>query len=94
MNASNLEIMTRGSAIYAIDAYRKYISPRKGFSCPHRLLYDGQSCSEYIKDLFLHQDLTRAIAMTRQRFERCTQASHQLQKSSSGCIVIPCCVPI
>ncbi|PSF37845.1 hypothetical protein C7H19_07625 [Aphanothece hegewaldii CCALA 016] len=96
MNISNLEALTQKTAIFSINAYQNHISPKKGFSCSHRLLYGGLSCSDYVKDLFLHQDLSQVIGMTRQRFGDCAKASLELRKlkSSSGCIIIPCCVPI
>jgi putative component of membrane protein insertase Oxa1/YidC/SpoIIIJ protein YidD len=96
MNISNLETLTQKGAIFSINAYKKHISPRKGFSCPHRLLHGGPSCSDYVKELFLHQDLVKVMGMTKQRFENCAKASQELQnlKSSSGCIIIPCCFPI
>ncbi|MGB3508332.1 MAG: membrane protein insertion efficiency factor YidD [Microcoleaceae cyanobacterium] len=66
-------------AVTLISGYQKYISPRKGFSCAHRVLYDGESCSEYIKRMFIEQDLSRAIKVANHRFTACKKA-HQIIK--------------
>ncbi|WP_206816081.1 membrane protein insertion efficiency factor YidD [Chroococcus sp. FPU101] len=96
MNVSRLEVLTQRTALWSIDTYQKHISPKKGFACPHRLLYGGQSCSNYAKELLLHQDLSNAIGLTKKRFHDCTKASQKLDKSeiSGGCIIIPCCFPL
>jgi putative component of membrane protein insertase Oxa1/YidC/SpoIIIJ protein YidD len=94
MNINSLEVLTQKTAFWSIDIYQKHISPRKGFACPHRLYYDGLSCSSYVKELLLHQDLSNVIGLTQKRFYDCAKASQELNKSSSGCIIIPCCFPI
>lgn len=91
-----LNTLTQQTAVFSINAYQKYLSPKKGFQCSHRLLYGGRSCSDYVKELFLEQDLSKIVGMTRQRFTECAKASQELKKleSSSGCIIVPCCLPI
>ncbi len=34
-------------AIAAITGYQRYLSPYKGFRCAHRVLHQGESCSQY-----------------------------------------------
>lgn len=96
MNVSSLEVLTQKTALWSIDTYQKHISPKKGFACPHRLLHGGLSCSNYVKELLLYQDLSKVIGLTKKRFHDCAKASQKLNKSesSSGCIIIPCCFPI
>lgn len=96
MNASRLEVLTQRTALWSIDTYQKHISPKKGFSCPHRLLHGGLSCSDQVRELLLHQDLSNAIGLTKKRFHDCAKASQELYRSesSSGCIIIPCCFPV
>jgi putative component of membrane protein insertase Oxa1/YidC/SpoIIIJ protein YidD len=96
MNVSSFEILTQRTALWSIDAYQKYISPRKGFACPHRLLHGGLSCSDYVKELLTHQNLTSAIQSSTRRFRDCALASKALksEKREGGCIVIPCCIPL
>lgn len=90
--------MARRSAISSINAYQRYLSPRKGFACPHRVLYQGKSCSEYVKQTLSSQGLLAAIRVAPKRFRACGLAATDLQlkgtKQQGGCIVIPCCIPI
>ncbi|AFZ36693.1 hypothetical protein Sta7437_3185 [Stanieria cyanosphaera PCC 7437] len=87
--------LTQQIATEAINFYQQNISPYKGFSCPHRILHQGDSCSEYVKKLLTEQSLILAIEGSLQRFRDCAEASKTLQnQSSSGCIIIPCCIPI
>lgn len=90
------ETVMRQVVVHSINLYQKNLSPHKGFDCPHRLLYGEASCSSYVKTSFLNQDLGSAIRLSSQRFRDCSLASQILksQKSGSGCIVIPCCIPI
>ncbi len=83
----------RTGAIALIDQYKTQISPRKGYSCPHRLLYGQDSCSDYVKQVFLEQSLSQAIHQSYRRFQDCNQARQVLQ-SQGGCLIIPCCLPI
>ncbi|HAZ49213.1 MAG TPA: hypothetical protein DDW76_23430 [Cyanobacteria bacterium UBA11369] len=53
--------------IASIKAYQRYISPHKGFSCAHRLLYGGESCSGYIKGA-AQKGLLQALSSARERF--------------------------
>jgi putative component of membrane protein insertase Oxa1/YidC/SpoIIIJ protein YidD len=95
MYLSSFETVTRQSAIDAIALYQKYISPKKGFSCSHRRLHGGTSCSQYAKNLLSEQNLELAVKMSVQRFRDCAKASRALrnQKAEGGCLIIPCCIP-
>jgi putative component of membrane protein insertase Oxa1/YidC/SpoIIIJ protein YidD len=96
MPAIPFESFATQAAIGSIEAYQKHLSPRKGFSCPHRLLEGGESCSEYVKRILTNQDLLTAIQLAPDRFRACHSAAKALQsqQSSGGCIVVPCCIPI
>ncbi|MBE9004575.1 membrane protein insertion efficiency factor YidD [Fortiea sp. LEGE XX443] len=93
MTTLSFEPLAKTMAINFITAYQKYISPFKGFSCPHRQLHGGESCSTYIKRMFYEQSLIEVVKSSQQRFQDCVFASKTLTKNSSGCIVIPCCLP-
>lgn len=67
--------------IFFIELYQKYISPYKGYTCSHRLVYGGDSCSECIKKIFYTQDLATAIKLSRNRFRDCTKAGEILVKT-------------
>ncbi len=98
MEITSFEPLAKTMAINSIIAYQNLISPRKGFSCPHRLLHGGDSCSDYVKRMLTEQSLTEAVKSSLQRFKNCTNASTILKNTSSGnnfrCIVIPCCIPL
>ncbi|MCU0536530.1 MAG: membrane protein insertion efficiency factor YidD [Hydrococcus sp. Prado102] len=92
----SIETLTRQGAIDSIELYQQYLSPKKGYACPHRLLYGEESCSQHVKNLLLNQPLELAIQMSVRRFRDCAAASRTLsrQTAEGGCLVIPCCIPI
>ncbi|MGP1384163.1 MAG: membrane protein insertion efficiency factor YidD [Thainema sp.] len=96
MAVNTFESFATQVAIASLDVYRAHVSPRKGFSCPHRLLHGDESCSDYVRRILTTQSLTAAIQLAPQRFQACKAATQTMQKrkSDSGCIIIPCCIPI
>lgn len=72
-------------AIALISGYQKHISPHKGFSCAHRLLNGGESCSQYIKRLIAQESLVEAVRVSRQRFQACREANQILKARYSYC---------
>jgi putative component of membrane protein insertase Oxa1/YidC/SpoIIIJ protein YidD len=65
-------------AAYLIRLYQRHLSPRKGFSCPHRLLHGGLSCSEYGRQMVLSHGVQSAYRLIRQRLDECRSAAHKL----------------
>jgi len=68
--------------VFLISFYQRFLSPLKGFSCAYRVYHDhhdSQSCSTYVKQVFLEQDLKVAITMANQRFDECEKANRLLQ---------------
>ncbi len=61
--------------VLAISFYQRFLSRIKGFSCAYRVLYKAESCSCYVKRVFLEQDLSTAILLSKQRFQECSNAS-------------------
>ncbi|MGG6294185.1 membrane protein insertion efficiency factor YidD [Leptolyngbya sp. AN02str] len=96
MATSTVESFATQAAIASLNLYRTHISPRKGFSCPHRLLHGDESCSAYVHRILANQSLSAAIQLAPQRFQACKAAAQTLatQKAQGGCIIIPCCLPI
>jgi putative component of membrane protein insertase Oxa1/YidC/SpoIIIJ protein YidD len=98
MSTYSLDLLARRGAIAGIEAYQRHLSPRKGFDCPHRVLYQSASCADYMKRVLERQSLAQAIQIAPRRFRACQQAATTLQSQMSrqdgGCIVIPCCIPI
>lgn len=65
------------SVISAIALYQKYLSPYKGFSCAHRVLCSGVSCSSFAKAALANNALPLAIRLIRARFAECAQVASQ-----------------
>jgi putative component of membrane protein insertase Oxa1/YidC/SpoIIIJ protein YidD len=79
MQTTSLDRFSRHTASALITTYQKHISPKKGFSCAHRVLHGGESCSGYIKRTILEQGLMRTIPLSRRRFRACKAASQVLK---------------
>ena len=79
METSIPDLWARQVAAIAIAGYQTHLSPRKGFSCAHRLLHRGESCSQYVKRTILEQGLGVAIPAMRSRFAECKVANQVLQ---------------
>src|SRR6266446_4888029 len=60
-----LSHLLRCAAVWSIDVYQIYISPRKGFRCPHHQLHGVDSCSTYIHNLFSTQELPMSSVLAR-----------------------------
>lgn len=75
MSTLSVKSPVRSLAIATIGGYQRYLSPHKGFACAHRVLYGGLSCSEYVKQAIAQYGVIQAIALSRQRFQACKQAS-------------------
>jgi putative component of membrane protein insertase Oxa1/YidC/SpoIIIJ protein YidD len=72
---SLLDRSLRSVAIATIAAYQCHLSPRKGYSCAHRIVHGGHSCSESIKNILTDKSLFEATLLARQRFRECNIAS-------------------
>ncbi|MBE8988668.1 membrane protein insertion efficiency factor YidD [Nostoc sp. LEGE 12450] len=80
MQISLFDSFTRQVSTVAITGYQKHISPHKGFACAHRILYGGESCSQYIKRVIANEGLKVAFVNSRERFQACKEANHILRK--------------
>ena len=69
-----LQKLVRDFLLIAIKAYKKYLSPRKGFNCAYRILHQGQSCSSYFHSCITEQSLSVACLSFQQRLQDCQQA--------------------
>lgn len=68
---------------FAIGVYQRYLSPYKGFSCAHRVLNGGQSCSEFCRQLVLADPLHVAWPRMRCRFLACREAALTLNRDGA-----------
>ena len=80
----------------AVDAlirqYQVRMSPRKGWSCAHRVAHGGASCSAAVRDLVRTRGVVRAARPTLLRFVACYQAASLLMASDVRGVC--CCGPI
>ena len=58
-------------ALWAIRAYQRYLSPRKGFSCAYRVLTGRDSCSGYGYRVIARHGLLPGLALLRRRLHAC-----------------------
>jgi putative component of membrane protein insertase Oxa1/YidC/SpoIIIJ protein YidD len=72
---SLLEFAFRRFLIRLIIWYQKHLSPLKGYSCAHRLLYRCESCSQFVKQTLQQQNLMTAIQLSIKRFTECNSAA-------------------
>jgi len=79
MNTNVIDAGIRHMATASISGYQRYISPHKGFSCAHRLLHGGESCSQFVKRMISQHGLVDAMKASRQRFKACRAANQTLR---------------
>ncbi len=63
------------AAIAKIDAYQRWISPRKGYACAYRMAHGGTGRSGYAKQVIAAEGLILSIPLIRQRFRDCRAAA-------------------
>ncbi len=88
LDSASITAIPRHTAASLITTYQKYLSPIKGFSCAHRVLHGGESCSQYVKRTILERGLSDAWPDSRQRFRDCRSAyltivAHRMMASNS-----------
>lgn len=72
---SPLTLMSLG----LIWVYQRFISPRKGFACAHRVLHGGPGCSGYAKHAIRDHGVISAIPLIRERFKDCRTAYETIE---------------
>lgn len=65
--------------LLAIDYYRRYLSPRKGFRCAAGVRHGEGSCSDVIRAIVEHRGLLRGWPDIREQFRRCRRAAAELR---------------
>jgi putative component of membrane protein insertase Oxa1/YidC/SpoIIIJ protein YidD len=78
-DAVGLQRWINGFVDWAIGQYQRYLSPRKGFTCAHRKLHGGASCSGYFRELVTTEGFTQSIQPFQQRLVDCRKANDQLR---------------
>jgi putative component of membrane protein insertase Oxa1/YidC/SpoIIIJ protein YidD len=74
-------------SIAAISGYQRYLSPYKGFRCAHRVLYEGESCSQYVKRKVQEEGLIAALQSSRIRFIECAEANQIIQSRQQDYLI-------
>ena len=74
-----LDSIARRMALSLITFYQAKISAHKGFSCAHRVLHGGASCSHYIKGCIETHGLIQSLPLIQERFEDCKVANQLLK---------------
>jgi putative component of membrane protein insertase Oxa1/YidC/SpoIIIJ protein YidD len=69
---------------WAIGQYQRHLSPRKGFTCAHRKLHGGASCSGYFRELVTTEGFTQAIQPFQQRLVDCRKANDRLRMMAAA----------
>ena len=69
----------KAMVLAGIGIYQRYLSPHKGFSCAHRRLYGGVSCSEYFRQAVRRYGAVGALPRLQQRFMDCGEANRILR---------------
>jgi putative component of membrane protein insertase Oxa1/YidC/SpoIIIJ protein YidD len=79
-----LQSWVNGFVDWAIGQYQRHLSPRKGFTCAHRKLHGGASCSGYLRELVTTEGFTSAIQPFQQRLIDCRKANDQLRRLAAA----------
>ncbi|WP_432509893.1 membrane protein insertion efficiency factor YidD [Kineococcus sp. SYSU DK001] len=79
----------------AIGWYQRSISPRKGYSCAHRVAHGGDSCSEAVREQVARLGVVRAVPAGALRFLACYRAVALLlpAQTSGVCCIGPVPIP-
>lgn len=78
----------RDLALSAIGAYKRYLSPHKGFCCAYREHTGRASCSTLGSRAIRRHGVLRGIAILRARLARCGEA-HRAHRGSHGAMAHP-----
>ena len=65
-------------AVLCIEAYRRYLSPYKGYGCAYRAATGRSSCSRYAQQAIGRRGVWHGTRLLRRRFERCALSAAAL----------------
>ena len=71
-------IMLRFLVKLPIHAYRRWLSPRKGFKCAHHALHQSGSCSDRVLGFIENKPLLQWPSLIKNQFSECKQASIEI----------------
>ena len=70
--------MIRFLTALPIHAYRKWLSPRKGYKCAHHAVHQSGSCSDRILSFVQNAPLIQWHQLVRGQFSECREAAKYL----------------
>ncbi|PPK94264.1 hemolytic domain-containing protein [Kineococcus xinjiangensis] len=76
----------------AIGMYQRRISPRKGWSCAHRVAHGGPSCSGAVRDAVRSRGVLGGAGFSVLQFLACYRAASMLMGTEVRGVC--CCGPI
>lgn len=85
--------MSQALVLAGIGVYRRYLSPRKGFACAHRVHLGGPSCSRVGERLIRRYGVLAGSRVLRERLARCAHVHRRLHASQRGSCDVPCDIP-
>ncbi len=65
-------------AVLCIEAYRRYLSPYKGYRCAYHAATGRSSCSRYAQQAIGRRGVWNGMRLLRRRFGRCALAAAAL----------------
>jgi putative component of membrane protein insertase Oxa1/YidC/SpoIIIJ protein YidD len=71
-------------AVSCINGYQRYLSKSKGYTCAHRALHKGDSCSEAVKKMVQAQGPVRCLGNVKGRFRACAAAAAEIKEAAAG----------
>lgn len=71
--------MIKTLILKSINLYQKWISPRKGFSCAHRVATGEVGCSGYAKQVIARFGVLKGLLLLNRRFKDCAWHSARLR---------------
>ena len=77
-------LVLSGMAVQSIAFYQRYLSPRKGFCCAHRVSKRGWSCSRFGKRVFERYSVNLAFVLLKRRLRFCKAAAAQIAVLASA----------
>lgn len=75
----------KGTWLFSISFYQKYISPHKGYHCAHASWHQDVSCSQYGKIVIAREGVVGGLRLLDGRFAECKMAAVKIDSAKSVC---------
>lgn len=81
--------MLRIIAALPIHAYRKWLSPKKGYKCAHNMLHSTGSCSDRVLSIIQNKPLLKWRSLIKNQFSECKTSARVIRDKRRK--DAPCC---